>query len=140
MQTADAARLMAGAVAVALALAMAVTPTVGATTLGARLAAARWRSRPVVVIAPAATDPRFQAQLAAFQARPAAMTDYAIALIPLAAPDAADKARLGLTSDFAVILIGKDGGEKGRWTAPVDPQVIFAEIDTMPMRRDERRR
>jgi hypothetical protein len=38
---------------------------------------------------------------------------------------------------FSVILIGKDGGEKGRWIEPVRPDKIFDMIDAMPMRQDE---
>jgi hypothetical protein len=43
-------------------------------------------------------------------------------------------------SSFALILIGKDGGEKARWLTPVDPQTIANLIDTMPMRQSEMRR
>lgn len=39
--------------------------------------------------------------------------------------------------DFLAILVGKDGGEKKRWTEDVDPQELFLLIDAMPMRRRE---
>lgn len=46
--------------------------------------------------------------------------------------------RFGIASDtFAVILIGKDGGEKGRFLGPLEPATLFAFIDRMPMRRRE---
>ena len=45
-----------------------------------------------------------------------------------------------IKSGFALILIGKDGGEKARWLTPVDPQTILNLIDTMPMRQSEMRR
>ena len=38
---------------------------------------------------------------------------------------------------FSLILIGKDGHEKDRWSEPVDMQEIFSVIDAMPMRRQE---
>lgn len=38
---------------------------------------------------------------------------------------------------LTVVLIGLDGTEKGRWQHPVDPQVLFDLIDTMPMRQEE---
>ena len=38
---------------------------------------------------------------------------------------------------FAVVLIGRDGGEKVRWTEPVSAQEIFGKIDAMPMRQQE---
>ena len=41
---------------------------------------------------------------------------------------------------FTVILVGKDGGEKYRAERVVDPDELFALIDTMPMRRREMRK
>ena len=38
---------------------------------------------------------------------------------------------------LTVILIGKDGDEKARWTSVVEPQEIFDLIDSMPMRQQE---
>jgi hypothetical protein len=40
-------------------------------------------------------------------------------------------------ADFAVILIGRDGGEKARWSEPVAATEIWERIDAMPMRRAE---
>ena len=40
---------------------------------------------------------------------------------------------------LTVVLVGKDGTEKGRWNKAVDPQVIFDLIDSMPMRQQEMR-
>ena len=40
---------------------------------------------------------------------------------------------------FTILLVGKDGGEKKRWTAPVSVKEIFALIDAMPMRMAEMR-
>lgn len=41
---------------------------------------------------------------------------------------------------FAIILIGKDGGEKFRSFAVVQPETLFALIDSMPMRKAEMRK
>ena len=38
---------------------------------------------------------------------------------------------------FAVVLIGKDGGEKERFLEPAQPGTLFNIIDQMPMRRRE---
>lgn len=48
--------------------------------------------------------------------------------------------RLPLRRDanFEMLLIGKDGGIKQRWTQAVPPEDIFALIDGMPMRQAER--
>ena len=42
-------------------------------------------------------------------------------------------------SENTVLLIGKDGGEKGRWTKAFDPAEVFQLVDQMPMRRAEQK-
>ena len=42
-----------------------------------------------------------------------------------------------LKKQFSVILIGKDGDEKGRWFKPVRLERIFDLVDEMPMRINE---
>ncbi len=44
-----------------------------------------------------------------------------------------------LLGDFALILIGKDGGEKRRDDKPTALAALFEQIDAMPMRQDELR-
>ncbi len=41
------------------------------------------------------------------------------------------------SDDFGVILLGKDGGEKYRKSAPVTLAELFGVIDAMPMRQSE---
>ena len=41
--------------------------------------------------------------------------------------------------EFAVVLIGRDGGEKLRSAEPVTVEELFGKIDGMPMRRRELR-
>ena len=41
------------------------------------------------------------------------------------------------SSGLTVVLIGKDGSEKGRWQRVVEPQEIFELIDSMPLRQKE---
>lgn len=38
---------------------------------------------------------------------------------------------------LTVVLVGLDGTEKGRWQHPVNPQVLFDLIDSMPIRQEE---
>ncbi|GHA12280.1 hypothetical protein GCM10007989_03410 [Devosia pacifica] len=40
---------------------------------------------------------------------------------------------------FAVVLVGKDGGEKLRRDSPVAIEELFALVDSMPMRQSEMR-
>jgi len=42
-----------------------------------------------------------------------------------------------LTKQFSILLIGKDGDEKGRWFKPVRIEHLFGIIDQMPMRKNE---
>lgn len=40
-------------------------------------------------------------------------------------------------SGMTVILVGKDGTEKGRWQRVVQPREFFELIDSMPMRKEK---
>ncbi len=47
---------------------------------------------------------------------------------------------LGVEADeTAILLVGKDGGVKRRWSGAVAPGEVFALVDAMPMRRREMR-
>ncbi len=100
------------------------------------LDAYRWRARPVVVVA-SESDPRAKAQAGLLAAARAALLERDVVVIE-AAPETPLGRRFG--PGFAVVLVGKDGGEKARWREPVDPQAITREIDGMPMRQQEMRR
>ena len=55
-------------------------------------------------------------------------------------PAAAFRRRFDLPDgDFQVVLIGKDGGVKARWSEPVSPSAVFDLVDAMPMRMREMR-
>jgi hypothetical protein len=100
-----------------------------------------WKTRPLVVVADQADDSRFQRQIALLEPRKRALDDYDVKLVTATEDSAALRHRLRLPAvGFVVALVGKDGGVKQTWRAPVDPDRIFALIDTMPMRRDEVRR
>ena len=47
------------------------------------------------------------------------------------------RADYSVSEDFMVILIGRDGTEKERFSEPVEPASLFDIIDQMPMRRRE---
>ena len=56
------------------------------------------------------------------------------------APDEAAYARQRFhvqLNDFAVVLVGKDGGEKLRSSNPIPWQKLASTVDGMPMRKDE---
>ena len=124
----------------------------------------RWSARPLVVFTPAWDDARFGALNAGLDEDGFAERDMLrVVVSPRSEPPdeaitharlranaggtgegpgsgTALRARFGVAPDaFAIILVGLDGGEKARWTAPPAPGEIFAVIDAMPMRLREMR-
>ncbi len=120
------------------------------------------RNRVLLLFAPASTDPRLGQQLDAFHHHEAELRTRDLILIPLtlenSPPIASDTLRLlqpprisdeeQITirrrfhiaqNEFAVILIGKDGGEKLRSTTPITLQRLNRTIDAMPGRQEEMR-
>ena len=108
----------------------------------------RETTRPLLIFAPIAKDPRLRQQLALLAPFAPGLRERQLVLLTLV-PDGSD-ALLGreeqararqtyaITPDsFVVLLLGKDGGEKQRWTAPVAFPVLRDLIDSMPMRQDE---
>ena len=137
-----------------------VIVVVASTALGAGNAAAaelsdyRWERRPLLVFAPADTDPRLMETLSRIEATRCEFVgrDMVLGQILTAgtstldgeAIDADDRQRLvnqfGIGADaFTVLLIGKDGSEKLRLTGVPDLQAIYSVIDGMPMRKGEMR-
>lgn len=127
------------------------------SVLAQPLSSYRWEQRPLLIFAPSETAPEFLRQQDVLTAARSGLNgrDMAVLLVTgtgglpesLAGPSpaaAATKAALRKAyrvseEEFAVILVGKDGGEKGRWTDPVDPTEIFGRVDAMPMRAREMR-
>lgn len=125
----------------ALLLAVVAAP---ATAAPDPLGSHRWTSRVLVVLAPEGDDPRLAEQRRLFGSRAPGGRERDLLLVEgigQAAEAAPLRARFGIgPSDFAVILVGKDGGEKLRSDRPVASERLFETIDAMPMRRDEMRR
>lgn len=119
------------------------------------LEAERWKTRPLVVVAPAADDPllrrvettlREPAPREAFAERE--MVFYRVVRgegsrdgVPLApAQTQALLAALGVPAEgrATLLLVGKDGGTKLREQGEVELSGIFRTIDRMPMRQSSR--
>lgn len=125
----------------------------------ATVAAMRDCYRPLIVFAPSARDPRVKQQQAILDSAAGGMrerkllylpvfTDSADFAAPLTAPfivlPAAEQAALrkrfgSRPGDFAVVLLGEDGGAKLRSRAPVTPDRLNSLVDSMPMRQREKR-
>ena len=112
----------------------------------------RWKNRLLLVCAPLPNDARFIALEYEISAGEAGALDRDLLVLRLFAsgPSRAGERALSQSeadairrrfsvgpSDFAVILVGKDGGEKKRWNGFVEMREVFALIDTMPMRKKE---
>ncbi|MBI4780719.1 MAG: DUF4174 domain-containing protein [Oscillatoriophycideae cyanobacterium NC_groundwater_1537_Pr4_S-0.65um_50_18] len=112
----------------------------------------QWQHRILLVFAPSEQSPPYQQQQQAWQSRSEGMQERDLKLLEVLATGAsrvdgqpisaasADRLRdqFGLApEDFAVILVGKDGTEKQRFSQPVDLSDIFSTIDAMPMRQQE---
>lgn len=135
-------------VSVLAAGAMFGSATAGAVTLGDYL----WRSRPLLLFAPSASDPRLVDTLARIRSSRCEFTDRDMVVGVVVAegdssldgqPVDADQSRrlaeqFAIDPDaFAAVLIGKDGGEKWRADDVPDVQQIYAVVDGMPMRSRE---
>ena len=116
------------------------------------LAAHRWRHRLLLIFT--GNDPTpLGEQMYLLDADPGALAERDLKLFqilpeggrtpderPLTASQAIDlRRRYQVGPGFTVVLIGKDGTEKLRRTAPLSPDELFDTIDAMPMRQREQR-
>ena len=122
-----------------LALAALATAAAAETSL----ASLRWRSRVLVISAPASGDPALRAQRDALGAHRGGLTERDLVVLEVVGDSAEARhlrAELGLPPGASrAVLVGKDGGAKLTSDEPIPPQKLFATIDAMPMRRDEMR-
>jgi hypothetical protein len=113
----------------------------------------QWKSRLLFVFAPSPEDEQYQEQLEHLS-NDNELAERDLIMFHLFKSDSgfADERRLseedvaGLQEKFSVepksftvVLIGKDGAEKQRWTHAVERDDLFALIDDMPMRQQEMR-
>ena len=115
----------------------------------------QWRNRVLVLVAASPENPSVAVALGRVEQSTTALTERHVVVIQLftQAASLADGRPLttaeaeGLRKELAVdrhdevlILIGKDGDIKRRAPLQIDLAEIFAQIDAMPMRREEMRR
>ncbi len=118
------------------------------------LAALQWEKRPLLLFAQSRSDAGLDKQMELLrERRPDLAERDMLVLVTQGTQDTI--AAIGYTAlpggtardlrerfkpgskGMTVILVGKDGAEKGRWSQVVDPDEIFALIDAMPMRLNE---
>ena len=123
------------------------------------LAQHRWQHRVLLAFAPALDARAIETQKVKINAGRAGFTERDMVLIAvspndlreegMSAPRSPDLFREEARSLYerfsvepgttAILLIGKDGTEKARWSEPVDLAEVFGLIDAMPMRQREMR-
>lgn len=146
-------RSVLGLVLGASALSMVSTSAAAASGTDVNpLVAERWKTRPLVIVAPSSTDPVLVKMQDTLQtpANQAAFTDRQMVLYVVvgdrarrndewlsAAQAKALRAAVEVANDApaTVMLIGFDGGIKMREPGVIDPRTIFGTIDQMPMRQ-----
>lgn len=103
----------------------------------------RWEKRVVLIHAPSEDNPDYRKQYSLFHGHGDALMDRDIAFVTFLGDRTSDLQEewshaFHLNSDdYTVVLIGKDGLEKMRWSAPVTTEELFKIIDAMPMRQRE---
>ena len=112
----------------------------------------QWQHRVLLVFAPSEQSLVYQQQQQAWKSRTEAIKERDLKLVEILADAASrvDGHPMSATSAdrlrnqfrvapeaFVVILIGKDGTEKQRFSQPVDLSAVFNTIDAMPMRQQE---
>lgn len=117
------------------------------------LAAYQWQKRVLVLFAPEAQDQRLGQQMRNLMPEMPGMLERDLVIVQVAGDDVIDdgvpSARLKAVElrayydvkepDFAVRLVGKDGGVKLERSEPVAVPDLFGLIDSMPMRQREMR-
>jgi hypothetical protein len=129
-------------------------PKTAPQTMTFNLDDAQWRDRVLLVFAPSEQFPAYQQHRQQWASVTADRVERQLKLVevlatgtsrvdgqPMSVASANQlRTQFGIApSDFAIVLIGKDGTEKQRETSPIAPIEIFRTIDAMPMRQQEMR-
>jgi Domain of unknown function (DUF4174) len=103
----------------------------------------RWKSRVLVVVAPAG-DAAIQEQRRIFNSAAKGMSERSVVLAEaLDDGERSRQIRSRLDADgrsFRVFFVGKDGHTAISSDEPLSADFLFGKIDAMPMRRDEMQR
>lgn len=112
----------------------------------------QWHNRILLVFASSENHPAYQRQMQLFAEQQVGFQERDLLLVEVLsegtsqvngqrlteAEVAEAQSRFGVArQEFRVILVGKDGTAKRQDKAPVRPEVIFNQIDAMPMRQQE---
>ncbi|MDQ3396564.1 MAG: DUF4174 domain-containing protein [Deinococcota bacterium] len=99
-----------------------------------------WKNRLLLVFAPALEEYQEQKRLLVGQEAGLKDRDLLVFYLGEESPAGIEalKGRFGVGEEpFLAVLVGKDGGAKGRFHKPVSADELFSLIDGMPMRQQE---
>lgn len=112
----------------------------------------QWHYRALLIFTPIEQHPHFQQQISLLEGEEDGLQERDLRLVyllqdgeshvdqALIPETIANQIRLQFAvepGEFAVILVGKDGTQKHRYSKPISPEELFAAIDAMPMRQYE---
>jgi hypothetical protein len=141
---------------------LAMLPLLALAQNAPSLASLKDKNRVLLVFAPSDQNPEFKRQFELLGREAAEMQQRDLIVIPVVVsagidtgantlrvqhpPVASETDQIDLRhrfhvapGQFAVILVGKDGGEKLRQGTPIRAETLKATIDAMPMRQEEMR-
>lgn len=99
----------------------------------------QWENR-LIIVFESADEALTSRQLKLFEGKEESLEDRDLKLFKIPQGSHPWRKRYNLTDDqFALLLVGKDGGVKRRVQEPISPDLLFQQIDQMPMRRREMR-
>jgi len=101
----------------------------------------RWKNRLILLFASGENDQAVEEQKRLLEAEKSAVDERDLLVFVFNSGDGESlRERYAVDEEkTTLLLVGKDGGVKLREAAPIEPNLIFALIDTMPMRQSEMR-
>lgn len=101
----------------------------------------RYKKRLLLIFAPSSHDTSYLEQRQLLEGSGAATEERELLVLEFFGDEVGAAAPFDIApGTFAAVLVGKDGGEKARFTEPVNPIDLYILIDQMPMRQHEIRR
>ena len=115
----------------------------------------QWKDRVIIIFAPDSNDLLLQDQLKLFSGKDSEIVDRDLVIYQITPDNGSSSHKSVLdkvaiqelynqfkikNDEFALLLIGKDGGKKFHSNELTAPKVLFNLIDSMPMRQSEMRR
>lgn len=112
----------------------------GIKTSAQKLDQYRWSNRVVILVGASTQETEMKRQRKRFLEQKEQMKERDIILLEKSPDSEALTALIPDKNFTGVLLVGKDGGLKMKKSFPVEPEIVFNLVDSMPMRKAEMRR